>query len=237
MKGPYMSVASVLFLIVAMSVPLDCSGESRLPVQHGPSSGNLAELLRFVAQNYKVPLIAELANPIPQRVVLDSGQDTLSQVLDKLLTQAPNYTAEIVGGNVVHFYRRDVLDARGNLLTIRIQHFAMPANLSDFKLLLPATISNARQGLPAGGAVISGFPSTEMEKAHLSERVVDNVCGRELLLRAAQETHAFYTIVVFEDPKCTSDHCFDYANQHWFWGLLNGALNEAPIYIQAPSRN
>src|SRR5438445_10931043 len=106
---------------------------------------------------------------------------------------------------------KDVVNAKGNLLNIRIKHFTMPNNLSDFKLLLPAAINSARKGLPPSGAVISGFPSSEMEEEKLQTRgELTAVSGRHLLMAVAEETRGVYTIIVLQARHCRPDTCFNH---------------------------
>ena len=37
----------------------------KIIVSHKSWAGNLAELLKFVAEQYQVPVVAELVNPVP----------------------------------------------------------------------------------------------------------------------------------------------------------------------------
>ncbi|OLB83780.1 MAG: hypothetical protein AUI17_07970 [Acidobacteriales bacterium 13_2_20CM_2_55_5] len=204
-------------------------------VSHKSWAENLAELLRFVAEQYRVPIVAELVNPVPSHLVIESGQDTAIGLLGNVLKQLPGYKYEVTNGQIIHFYAKHVVNAKGNLLNIRIKHFTMPNNLSDFKLLLPAAINSSRKGLPTSGAVISGFPSSEMEKEKLQTRgELTAVSGRDLLMAVAEETRGFYTIIVLQDQNCRTDTCFDYANDHWFWGPLTATVSHDPIYIQQP---
>ena len=204
-------------------------------VSHKSWAENLAELLRFVAEQYRVPIVAELVNPVPSHLVIESGQDTAIGLLGNVLKQLPGYKYEVTNGQIIHFYAKDVVNAKGNLLNIRIKHFTMPNNLSDFKLLLPAAINSSRKGLPPSGAVISGFPSSEMEKEKLQTRgELTAVSGRDLLMAVAEETRGFYTIIVLQDQNCRTDTCFDYANELWFWGALTARVSHDPIYIQQP---
>jgi hypothetical protein len=88
--------------------------------------------------------------------------------------------------------------------------------------------------MSAIGAVISGFPSSEMEKEKLKTRELTGVSGRDLLMAVLDETQGFYTIIILQDQNCRTDACFDYANQYWFWGPLTGTVSHDPIYIQQP---
>jgi hypothetical protein len=210
------------------------SNDLGLVREHDRVSGNLAELLRFAAEQYHVPVIAELVYPVPEHILIDSGHDAIADVLAKLCAQAPGYTYEVKDDRVIHFHNVDITNSKGNWLNVRIKSFMMPPNVSDFKLLLPAAINSARKGLPPGGAVISGFPSTVMKNEKLQTRELMDVSARELLLTAAEESRGFYSIVVFQDQNCQSDACFDYAMQHWIWGPLTERVSKDRIYIQHP---
>jgi len=229
-------LGSVLMLFIgALNTSYLCA-EERLhaPIAHKGSSGNLAELLRFVSEQYRIPIIGELVYPVPENRVFESGQDTAVSLLAKLLRQVPAYSYDITNGHIIRFYRRDVVDKKGNFLNVRLKHFTMPANLADFKLLLPSAIDSARKGLPGSGSVTSGFASREMENGKLTQKELSNISARDLLIMAAEETSAFYSIVVLESRNCQTDACFNYANQHWFWGSLTGSVSENRIYIQHP---
>jgi hypothetical protein len=129
------------------AVPLLTATDLTVVASHKSCAGNLAELLRFVAEQYRVPMVAELVNPLPSQLVIESGQDTAIGLLQKVLTQVPGYRYEVTNGQIIHFYARDVVNAKGNLLNIGIKHFTMPNNLSDFKLLLPAAINRRAKRL------------------------------------------------------------------------------------------
>jgi hypothetical protein len=227
-------ITLLLVTVTIAAVPLIAAADLNVIVSHKSCAGNLAELLRFVAEQYQVPVVAELVNPVPGQLIIESGQDTAIGLLGKVLKQVPRYKYEVINGQIIHFHEKDVVNAKGNLLNVDIKHFTMPNNLSDFKLLLPAAINSARKGLPTSGAVISGFPSSEMEKERLQARELTGVSGRDLLIAVAEETRGFYTIVVLQDQNCRTDACFDYANQHWFWGPLTGTVSQDRIYIQQP---
>ncbi len=227
---------SVLFVVVVIaSGSAQGANDLDVPIPHQQCSGNLPEVLRFIAEKYRVPVIAELIYPLPEKVVIEAGQDSAIALLARVLPQVPGYSYRVTGGHIIHFYEKRVVNRKNNLLNMRIAHFTMPADLSDFKLLLPAAINSARRGLPTVGSVISGFPSKEMERIKLTPKEFSEVSGRELLIAAAEETLAFYSITVLPGKSCSSDGCFDYANKHWFWGSLSGAVSTSRIYIQPPA--
>jgi hypothetical protein len=225
----------VLFLVIlTLLSPLTLGAELNLAADHKGSSGNLAEVLRFIAQEYHVPVIAELIYPVPARVVIEPGKDSAIDLLKQVVNQVPRYSYTIADCGLIHVYEKDLLNARGNILNIQMKTFSMPANVSDLKLVLPGAISGAKRGLPSGGVVISGFPSQEMERQHLVPRELTNVTGRDVLISAASESLNFYSIIVFAKRNCTSETCFSYATQHWFWGPVSGESKPSPIYVQTP---
>src|SRR5438132_8585620 len=69
---------------------------------HKSWAENLAELLRFVAEQYRVPIVAELVNPVPSHLVIESGQDTAIGLLGNVLKQLPGYKYEVSNGQTIH---------------------------------------------------------------------------------------------------------------------------------------
>jgi hypothetical protein len=233
----FLGFSATVFVFVAVTIsPGNAQARSVLdmPTAHKAVSGNLAEVLRFVSEQYRVPVIGELLFPVPTNLAIESGEDSAIGVLSKLIPQISGYEYEVIAGHILHVYEHDVVSAKGSPLNIQVKHFTMPPTLSDFKLTLPAALNSARKGLPTRGLVISGFPSTDMEKKKLEPRDFSDVSGRELLILAAEDAPDFYSLIVLSDKSCRSDACFDYANEHWFWGPLKGSLSADPIYIQSP---
>ncbi len=74
----------------------------KIIVSHKSWAGNLAELLRFVAEQYRVPIVAELVNPVPSHLVIESGQDTAIGLLGNVLKQLPGYKYEVTNGQIIH---------------------------------------------------------------------------------------------------------------------------------------
>lgn len=234
-----MSLASRLLRIcVAGSFALTpCVGQAGLDsaLDHQQVSGNMPELLRFIAQRYQLPIVAELCQPLPSRLRIAEGRDTARQLLYQLIEHVPAYQLETQRGDVVHFYCTEVLHASANFLNLEFQQFTMPPNVSELKLLLPAKLNGLRNGLAGNGLVTSGFGVPELQKQSLTRTELTNISAREILIRAAEETHGFYTIIVFPNSSLPPDVFANYAFQHWFWGPLSVQQKE-PIYVQPPPK-
>lgn len=211
-------------------------GQSSLdnPITHRKQSGNLPELLRFVAQQYNVPIIGELLQPLPAKLEIPAGTNSAIEAISAILKLVPNYRFEVAAGNVIHFYHPAVVDVSGNFLNLRIQRFTMPRDVSELKVILRARLNAAAQGLQGEGIVTSGFGAPELEKCRIAPAELEDVTGREVLLRAAGETRGFYSIVVFPNRTLRSEASLRYAYQHWFWGGLVSSERDTTMYIQKP---
>lgn len=215
-----------------------CLAQSGLDsaMDHEKLSGNMPEMLRFIAQRYHLPLVAELCQPLPNHFSIPEERDTARELLFKMTAQAPAYQFDTLRGDGVHFYCTEVLHAGANFLNLTFQQFTMPSNVSELKLFLPAKLNGLRNGLDGSGLVTSGFGVPELQKQRLSPEELKNVSGRDILMRAAEETRGFYTIVVFPSSSLPSDVFANYAFQHWFWGPLGTVPEEEPIYVQPPPK-
>ena len=230
-------IRNVLRIVVAVSmlvgIDAKCPAQSLdIATAHDQVSGNLPELLRFVAQHYRVPVVAELALPLPEHLRIRPGTNSATEVLQELLKSAPDYQFEVIGRNVVHFYRSDITEAPQDFLNLRFRQFTMPPNVSDLKVFLRAKVYALRKGLQGIGVVTSGFGEPELAGDTLPHLEMKDVSGREILLRAAEESPTFYTVLVFLDKHANTEASMNYASQHWFWGSARPMKDNKPMYIQ-----
>jgi hypothetical protein len=197
-----------------------------------PISADLADTLARVAWLSKLPMIAELAQPLP-KIEIASGTYVLKDLLQGLVGQAPDYQWEIKG-KVIHFYSRKLKEAKFNFLNLRFFHFAMPSNLSELKLTLPQHENALLQGSADTGILITGFRDLALAKDQLEPAIFENISGREVLLQAANERPTFFTIVVFPNSDPTKKEMERDINRNWFWQALSGQI-PGPLYVQPPA--
>jgi hypothetical protein len=201
-------------------------------VQHGPISEDLPNALAQVASLSNVPMIAELAQPLPE-VQVAAGTGDVGYLLREIARQAPEYDWEAVG-KVLHFYNKKLRRAKFNFLNLRFARFSMPANVSELKLTFPTReFGLLLQGYSGGGIATTGFGDVMLEKNLLQPAVLENVTGREILFRAANESPMFSTIIVFPNSDPTAKQMERDMNRNWFWQALT---EEHPghLYVQPP---
>jgi hypothetical protein len=195
-------------------------------------SADLANTLAQVAWLSHLPMIAELAQPLP-RIEIAEGTYVAKDLLQEIARQAPDYqwAAE---GKVVHFYNRKLSGAKFNFLNLRLPRFAMPSNLSEFKLTFPEREFGLLQGYSGGGLVTIGFGDTMLEKDLLQPVTLENVTGREILVRAANESPTFLTIIAFPNADPTQNEMEQDMNRNWFWQSFKEQRLK-PLYVQPPA--
>jgi hypothetical protein len=196
------------------------------PIKYGPIPGDLANALAEMARASRVPIVAELSQPLPH-ITMTNGAKVSDDSLNQLLKQAPGYEWKREG-KTIHFYNKQVRVARFNFLNWPIPRFTVPINLSELKLWFPGRVVGLLEGFTAEGGVVIGPGDTELAKEKLQQVTLENKTGLEILLRIANENPTFYTIVVF--PKSTPTKKQAELNVSWFWGSLHE--KSAPLYVQ-----
>jgi hypothetical protein len=202
-----------------------------LQVDHKAFSGNLAQVLAFVATEFKVPLIAELVQPLPRKLSIKAGKSSARQELAKLVAVAKQYSFRDVDG-VANVYSIDLRRERRSLLNLRFQTFDMPPNVGALQLTLPARLKDLADNRKTGaGFATSGFATLEKKSLH-PERLTD-ISGSELLIKAAKE-RTFYSIIVCPTAHPPTDAEIRSTFDNWFWGGLGST---PAIFIQPPPNN
>lgn len=194
-------------------------------------STNLADALYQVAWLAHVPLIAELAQPLPS-VEISQGTYIVKDLLQTLARQAPAYEWRSEG-KAVHFYNSRLAAAKFNFLNLRFPRFTMPGNLSDLKLTFPTREYALLQGSTGESIIIEGFGDPLLERNTLSAAVLENITGREILFRAANERPTFVSIVVFPNDDPTKKQVEVDMNRNWFWRALSSP-RPVPFYVDPP---
>lgn len=201
-------------------------------VRHDAISADLANALAQVAWRSQMPIIAELAQPLP-KVDLAEGSDSVEYLLQAVARQAPGYQWE-AEGRAVHFYNAKVEGANFNFLNLTFPRFAMPGNLSELKLTFAAREYGLMQGYSDGGIATTGFGDAILEGNLLQHTVFENITGREILLRAADESPTFFTAIVFPNADPTKTQVMRDMNRNWFWLPLR-AQRPGTLYVQPPA--
>jgi hypothetical protein len=196
-----------------------------------PITTDLANALVRVALLSHVPIIAELAQPVPA-VDLSQGTYIVKDLLDGIARQSPGYEWR-VEGRAVHFYSRRTKDAKSNFLNLRFPEFTMPGSLSDLKLMFPGREYALFEGSPGGSMIIEGFGDPVLKGDTLQATPLENVTGREILFRAANERPTFATVLIFPNDDPTKKQVEMDMNRNWFWQALS-APSPAPLYVDPP---
>ena len=105
-------IFSVLLVAVACLFGGAQSPSQYQPIQYGPIPGDLANALAEMARASRVPIIAELAQPLPH-ITMTNGAKVSDVSLDQLLAQAPGYESKREG-KTIHFYNKQLRVARFN---------------------------------------------------------------------------------------------------------------------------
>ena len=195
--------------------------------QYGQPPQDLANALVQMARASHVPLIAELALPLPM-IPTSEGVPLDAATLKQLVKQAPGYTWEN-DGKAIHFYSKKLRNARYNFLHVKFDRFTVPPNLSDLKLWLPGRATGLLQGFSGEGGATTGFGDPQLENKKLQRATLQNVTPLEVLAHIANESPTFYAVIVFPGITPTKDQAEKQVS--WHWGSLDEKLK--PLYTQS----
>jgi hypothetical protein len=229
-----MRMRPCLLLLAVVLVGVGTRAQNGPPdgkVRHEAISADLSNALARVASIYRLPIIAELAQPLP-KIRLAEGTDDPKLLLQEMARQAPGYDWR-ASGRVILFYNKKLREAKFNFLNLRFPRFSMPANLSELKLIFPELEGGLLQGYAGAGVVVTGFGDALLAKDLLQPATLQNVSGREILLRAATESPTFLTIVVFPNAEPTKKQVERDIGRNWFWQALKEE-RPGPIYVEPP---
>lgn len=219
-----------LLTMACVNVQAQVGAHEPLP-QHSALPQDLANALVQMARASHVPLIAELAQPLP-KIPAAEGALLNPGTLDQLVRQAPGYEWKMEG-KAVHFYDKELRMAPSNFLNLKFAHFTVPVNLSEFKLSFPQRAIGLLQGYTEEGGVTFGLRDTQLEKEKLRQTTFENVTPLEVLVNVANESPRFYTVLVFPSAAPTKSEAEKEVSWHW------GSLEEQrrPLYTQVPAKS
>ena len=230
-------VLSFLLLWVFFFTQLVFAGqtESRslldLPVAHQAKSGDLVDLLTFVATQFHVPVIGELAQPLPKNLNIPPGTHTARELFDLIFKKANRNTWD-AAGNVAHVYDKSLLKSPKNFLNARLKSFQMPGSVGELERSLPAVLPDIN-GVMHEGIATTGLTDPYLSKITLPSKTVHNVTAREILFQAAQASSNFYSIIVFPNARPRTQADYDSAYGNWLWRALD-SKGADKVYVQNP---
>jgi hypothetical protein len=196
--------------------------------QYGQPPQDLANALVQMARTSRVPLIAELVQPLPDASTSE-GVSLDSETLNQLLQRAPGYEWKMEG-KIAHFYNRKLRSAHYNFLNLKFPRFTIPPNLSDLKLWFPGRATGLLEGLTGEGGATTGFPDNKLASETLQRETLENVSPLQVLIHIANERPTFYVVLVFPTSVPTKHQA-----EHdvvWHWGSLSEKMK--PLYTQFP---
>lgn len=211
---------------------LDLPLEQRLDLPQRVASVplQLTDFVSFIATSFKVPLLVETTAPVPH-LRTPEGTYSARQLLDLAMNQLFAFEWKDEAG-VAHIDQKRLVVSSGNLLNIRIRHFAFPANVGEFMYYFRPCIWATIQGCDCLGGAYSSFQLPKLERGRLPlfQNFRDSL-ARDILLAALQENGRFYVLIAFEgtEPSVKSDYPF----LNWFAESLEVA-EPSPLWVQNP---
>ncbi len=225
--------ASTATAQTSKAVPqFDLPLEQRLNVPQRIASVPLAltDFVSFIATSYKVPLLVETPAPAPD-LKTPGGTYTARQLLDIAMGQLRGFEWKNEGG-VAHIYQKRLVRSSGNLLNVRIPHFAFPHDVGEFMYLFRPCIHSVIQGYGCETGAYSGFQLPNFKQGRLPYgQTFTNTLARDILLTALKVSGRFCVLVAYEkaQPKLRSEYPF----ANWFAESLE-VDEPSPMWVQTP---
>ena len=210
---------------------LDMPLEQRLRVPQRVASASLRfkEFVGFLGTSFKVPLLVETSVPEAD-VRIEAGTYDARQLLDAVTIQLPGVEWRDEGG-VAHIYEKQLVSSPGNLLNVRIPHFAFQGDVGEFMYLFRPCISSVIHGYGCKGGVYTGFQLPKLKQGGLPKgQSFSNEAARNILLAAVQANRRFYLLIAFPSREPTLDS--EYPFRNWFAESLEQD-EPSPIWIQS----
>jgi hypothetical protein len=189
--------------------------------QHGTFSGDLPNIIAQIAQEFDVPVLAELDYG-KRKFTFPAGRHSAREAMEKI-SKFDNRNRFSVKDNVGLFINADAERSSKNLLNQVIKRFTLPKTVGELQLYLAPSLQAASKGL--SGSAIAGVPSSGLSSLELPRQRLNEKTGREILLAALHAQPRFLFIAVV--PKHESEP--DTLARNWFWAELG---SRSPIYVQ-----
>ena len=152
------------------------------------------------ATSFKVPLLVETSLP-DANVRIKEGTYSARQLLDDVAAQVIGVAWKDEEG-VAHIYEKQLVSSPGNLLNVRIPHFAFHGEVGEFMYLFRPCISSVIHGYGCQGGVYSGFQLPKLKQGQLPEgQSFENAVARNILLAALQANGRFYVVIAFPNGQ------------------------------------
>ena len=228
MSHAFAVLATLIILLTPQLVPAT--------QHHRRITGDLAEALGAVAVEMQVPIVGELALPLPSGINLPEGSGTAEHLLDSIVATSPGYSWKWEG-RVAHVYNRRLLTASANFLNLQLESFVLPQNVAELYVTLhnalwqcgiPKRIANDRRCRVPLGFVLGGLWPSALEPLRLTPRNKGVMSARRVMLEAAAENGQFYSIVVFPHATARTPEDAEFAFYHWAWHPLSDAAKPFP---------
>jgi hypothetical protein len=224
----------VVLLLWLAVFPADCSGQNRNNTQNLDTArpteervGDLRDLLVQTANEFRLPMVMELAQPLPEGLRLRGGERTPRQTLDLLVAQCPEYIWQ-QHKNVVYFYHKGLKNSSNNFLNWKISSIRISNSVADIEMRLRAEINKSKQQVRGTGGLSVGLYSTDLSKHQLPGQTLRDVTVREVILKVAQLDQAFYSLIIFGSSEPRTDADLDLALSQWRWRALPRSVISPP---------
>lgn len=176
---------------------------------------SLNKTLQQIAETYRVPMVVELANPLP-RAKLPSATITAREALNAIVKRYPQYDWKLQD-SVIHFYDQTLKGERGNFLNWRLKSFTISGTIADVDLRLKSEINKVRKGITSEGGLFVGILPADLEKGPLPTVVLKDVTAREVLFKLGDIAPRFFTAVIFPRSGSLTPADIDEAFANWQW--------------------
>lgn len=171
-------------------------------------NSDLRQALTIISETFEIPVLAELAVPLPQ-IVLPRQSITLPRAITEIEMQAHDYRCRIDRG-VLHCFCRNLLRAPGNFLSHRLLRFNMPADAAQLR----ADIEGALQA--AEPTIHLPSPKLDGQDVALAGGTVEMIDIREVLVLALSSSRSTSMLITFPSRNPRTDCDVSFALASWY---------------------
>lgn len=211
---------------VCAAIPPDVGLKSKH--QHTQRSGDLIEVLGFIANTFSVPMVIEVAQPYPVDLSIPAGTDSAAQLIEALIAKCRGYDWRDDGGVVV-VTKSSLMASPGDFMNRRLPVFVMPADVAYLRLQLAGALAAP----PGVAPLITGITPPDLTALKLPQgRVLKGFTGREILITAAKENREIFSLIIFPNgnPKTQKDR--SEATGSWYIRSIS-SLSSTPLRVRS----